>query len=60
MKVRGHALVWHRQTPAWVFTNSSGGAASRDMVLARMRNHITNVMRHFQGRSTPGTSSTRR
>jgi endo-1,4-beta-xylanase len=50
MKVRGHALVWHRQTPAWVFTNSSGGAASRDMVLARMRSHITNVMRHFQGK----------
>jgi endo-1,4-beta-xylanase len=50
MKVRGHALVWHRQTPSWVFTNSSGGQASRDMVLARMRNHITTVMRHFQGK----------
>jgi endo-1,4-beta-xylanase len=44
MQVRGHALVWHRQTPSWVF---SGG---RDMVLQRMRNHIENVMQHFQGR----------
>ena len=50
MKVRGHALVWHRQNPTWVFTNSSGGAATRDMVLARMRNHITKVMQHFQGK----------
>jgi endo-1,4-beta-xylanase len=50
MKVRGHALVWHRQNPSWVFTNSSGGQATRDQVLARMRNHITKVMQHFQGK----------
>jgi endo-1,4-beta-xylanase len=45
MRVRGHALVWHRQNPAWVFTN-----ASRDVLLSRMRTHITSVMRHFQGK----------
>jgi endo-1,4-beta-xylanase len=45
MKVRGHALVWHRQTPAWVFAN-----ASRDVLLARMRSHITAVMNHFKGK----------
>jgi endo-1,4-beta-xylanase len=50
MRVRGHALVWHRQNPAWVFSNGSGGDASRDVLLARMRNHISNVMRHFQGK----------
>jgi endo-1,4-beta-xylanase len=44
MKVRGHALVWHRQNPDWVFTN-----ASRDVLLSRMRNHITKVMTHFKG-----------
>jgi endo-1,4-beta-xylanase len=44
MKVRGHALVWHRQNPAWVFAN-----ASRDVLLNRMRNHITKVMQHFKG-----------
>src|SRR5690606_2583475 len=44
MQVRGHALVWHRQTPSWVFTGT------RDQVLARMQNHITKVMQHFQGR----------
>ena len=45
MKVRGHALVWHRQNPAWVFAN-----ASRDVLLARMRSHITAVMNHFKGK----------
>lgn len=43
MQVRGHALVWHRQTPSWVFSGSG------DQVLQRMRNHIQNVMQHFQG-----------
>jgi endo-1,4-beta-xylanase len=50
MLVRGHALVWHRQTPDWVFSNGFGGDASRDQVLQRMRNHIDNVMQHFQGK----------
>lgn len=44
MQVRGHALVWHRQTPSWVFNGSSA------TVLQRMKTHITNVMQHFQGK----------
>jgi len=44
MQVRGHALVWHRQTPSWVFSGSSA------QVLQRMKTHITNVMQHFQGK----------
>jgi endo-1,4-beta-xylanase len=44
MQVRGHALVWHRQTPSWVFSGSSA------QVLSRMQNHINNVMTHFQGK----------
>ena len=44
MLVRGHALVWHRQTPSWVFSGSP------DQVLQRMRNHISKVMQHFQGK----------
>gem|GEM_PF-540514 len=45
MKVRGHALVWHRQTPAWVFSNPS-----RDAVLTKMKNHINAVMNHYKGK----------
>jgi endo-1,4-beta-xylanase len=50
MKVRGHALVWHRQNPSWVFSNGSGGNASADVLLARMKNHISNVVRHYRGK----------
>ncbi|WP_437852283.1 endo-1,4-beta-xylanase [Sorangium sp. So ce363] len=50
MKVRGHALVWHSQNPAWLFSNGSGGAVSRQTLLTRMKNHISNVVRHFRGK----------
>jgi endo-1,4-beta-xylanase len=50
MRVRGHALVWHRQNPAWVFSNGSGGQVTRDVLLTRIRNHIRSVMQHFAGK----------
>jgi endo-1,4-beta-xylanase len=48
LKVRGHTLVWHQQTPAWVFSDASGTAltptaASKELVLSRLENHIRNV-----------------
>lgn len=42
MRVRGHALVWGSQTPAWVFQN-----ADRTVLLQRMQTHIQNVLTHF-------------
>jgi endo-1,4-beta-xylanase len=45
MRVRGHALVWFRQTPDWVFAN-----ASKTTLFARMKSHITNVVQHFKGK----------
>ena len=49
MQVRGHTLVWHRQTPDWVFSNGSGGDASKEVLLARLEKHIANVVGHFKG-----------
>ncbi|WP_416307372.1 endo-1,4-beta-xylanase [Neptunicella sp. SCSIO 80796] len=49
MAVRGHALVWHRQTPDWVFFNDEGELRSKEDVLAIMKNHIDNVVGHFKG-----------
>ncbi|HEU4787447.1 MAG TPA: endo-1,4-beta-xylanase [Gemmatimonadaceae bacterium] len=50
MTVIGHTLVWHNQTPRWVFQDPSGGAASRDTLLARMRDHIHRVVGRYKGK----------
>lgn len=48
--VRGHALVWHRQTPTWVFAGTGGGDATREQLLSRMQDHISAVLAHFKGK----------
>ncbi|WP_088102732.1 endo-1,4-beta-xylanase [Halalkalibacter urbisdiaboli] len=48
MKMRGHTLVWHNQTPDWVFTNEAGAPASRELLLQRMEHHITTVMERYK------------
>ncbi|GGF94916.1 endo-1,4-beta-xylanase [Paenibacillus abyssi] len=50
MKMRGHTLVWHNQTPAWVFTGADGKPADRDTLLARMKSHIETVAGRYKGR----------
>lgn len=49
MKMRGHTLVWHRQTPDWVFSNGAGGDASKEVLLARLEKHIASVVGHLKG-----------
>ena len=48
--VIGHTLVWHSQTPRWVFQDAAGQPASRDTLLARMRHHILTVVGRYKGR----------
>ncbi len=50
MATRGHALVWHRQTPVWMFRNAEGSPASAEELRQRMKDHIFTVMHHFKGR----------
>lgn len=50
MFIVGHTLVWHNQTPARVFADSSGNPASRDTLLQRMREHIFAVAGRYRGR----------
>jgi endo-1,4-beta-xylanase len=49
MKVRGHCLCWHNQVPSWIFKDGSA-TASKELVLQRLRTHITTVMTHFKGK----------
>ena len=52
MAVIGHNLVWHQQTPRWVFEDSTGRPVSRDTLLARMHTHIQTVVGRYRGRIT--------
>lgn len=50
MEVAGHVLVWHQQTPQWVFEDGFGKPASRELLLARMERHINAVVGRYKGR----------
>ncbi|HUJ51424.1 MAG TPA: endo-1,4-beta-xylanase [Bryobacteraceae bacterium] len=50
MFVIGHTLVWHSQTPRWVFQNDNGEPADRATLLQRMRDHIHTVVGRYKGR----------
>lgn len=49
MFIIGHALVWHSQAPSWLFTDENGKDVSREVLIERMRNHITTVVKHYKG-----------
>ena len=50
MFIVGHVLLWHQQTPAWVFKGEDGRPASRDVLLERLRAHIDKVVGRYRGR----------
>ncbi|HEY1021794.1 MAG TPA: endo-1,4-beta-xylanase [Flavisolibacter sp.] len=49
MKVRGHTLVWHAQTPSWLFTDAKGDTVSKEVLLQRLKDHITTVVNRYKG-----------
>jgi endo-1,4-beta-xylanase len=50
MDVVGHVLVWHAQLPNWIFKDDQGKRVSREMLIARMREHIHKVVGRYKGR----------
>jgi endo-1,4-beta-xylanase len=49
LKIRGHALVWHQECPDWLFKDSKGNEASKELVLQRIKEHITTVVKRYKG-----------
>jgi endo-1,4-beta-xylanase len=49
MHLTGHTLVWHQQTPRWVFEDRDGNPASRELLLRRMQTHIETVVGRYKG-----------
>jgi endo-1,4-beta-xylanase len=54
MKMHGHTLVWHQQSPDWMNTKTDAAgnraALGREEALNNMRTHIKTVVEHFGDR----------
>jgi endo-1,4-beta-xylanase len=50
LKLRGHTLCWHNQTPRWFFTDSATGKqVTKEILLQRLKDHITSVVKRYKG-----------
>lgn len=50
MKLRGHTLCWHNQTPRWLFFDSSTNQqVTKEVLLQRLKDHITTVVTRYKG-----------
>jgi len=50
MFIVGHTLVWHNQTPRWVFEDDHGRPVDRETLLRRLREHVSTVVGRYKGR----------
>jgi endo-1,4-beta-xylanase len=50
LRLRGHTLCWHNQTPGWLFKNDSGNQVTKEVLLQRLKDHITQVVTRYKGK----------
>lgn len=50
MHMVGHTLIWHSQAPAWFFTDENGNEVTREVLIERMKSHISTVVGRYKGR----------
>ncbi len=50
IRVRGHNLCWHNQTPSWLFVDNKGDTVSKAVLLQRLKEHITTVVNRYKGK----------
>jgi endo-1,4-beta-xylanase len=51
LKLRGHCLCWHSQTPRWLFidsTHTPPDTVSKELLLKRLKEHITAVVTRYK------------
>ena len=48
LKMRGHTLCWHNQTPNWLFKTDKGDTVTKDVLLQRLENHIREVVNRYE------------
>lgn len=49
MKVIGHNLCWHSQSPKFLYQDEKGNPLPREQALANLKEHIEKVAGHFKG-----------
>ncbi len=47
--MRGHNLCWHTQVPNWIFKNEKGDTVTKEVLLQRLKDHITQVAGRYKG-----------
>jgi len=50
LRIRGHNLCWHEQTPDWIFKDEFGKLVSKEVLLKRLKDHITTVVKRYKGK----------
>lgn len=50
LRLRGHTLVWHSQTPRWIYMDSTGQQLSKEAMLQKLRDHIHTVVSRYKGK----------
>src|SRR5580765_3250875 len=50
LQLRGHTLCWHNQTPQWLFKDSAGNTVTKEILLRRLKDHITAVVSRYKGK----------
>jgi endo-1,4-beta-xylanase len=50
LRIRGHNLCWHNQVPRWMFVGADGKSVSKEILLQRLKDHITAVVTRYKGK----------
>jgi endo-1,4-beta-xylanase len=50
LKIRGHNLCWHKQAPSWFFKDDKGNLVTKEVLLNRLKDHITTVVNRYKGK----------